>query len=666
MHYGNSTETCRDGAQRARTLSRPALYAPEVNAALGERAKAWHGSPRFRIAGRRRLPEVVGNAKTAGGGLWGASAYPQFHKIVRNFLMADQGSTPAQGNVPGQQRLQIQDTRMAQHANGGWGPAGGTNQHAGPSDAWPVSQLAIGVRPAAVAMRAEARYAQPATTLTQMGGDQYAREISASTTRGYAGTAAEPQLPSVAGRGGLLDTRRWMEHPHQNPWLRRVEEEDRRSWNEAQARWPQEQPMNTETRGAGGQALRSEYRNGKQRSNVNANVPTTSRWSGGENMEQTQKSVVFMPPKVLITPPPLMDEKPRSDSGSTFIEYDRARYLAEAHVLKVTLKPQTGFPETHPRDPYDLTKYFMPNTVEQWEKVNKDLRCILEVYGYVDYRSKEAVDNIVETLKDRIGRITGEYTATFYIADGARWNSGSDVDPPTAILLENLSSRAIAILVHHRVWSTTGVTFFVHKTPNEIPKYLMGFGGITNTNLDVTRAEIRRFFYDDRITQYLDQALYGDGVPLDAVLKVRTSIIENLRIIVRPGDGPTNLGVSYAANVYSDPPPTETAVRWIDLKNWICEMNFELPTNLAAYIRGPERCEGCHSADHNTPSCPFPSVPGWNGVLVTRWRWEAAEAQQYSNNGRGLAAGRGRGRGGRGESRGPANPNRPPRARGGP
>ncbi|KAL7279313.1 hypothetical protein ACG7TL_007154 [Trametes sanguinea] len=55
MHYGNSTETCRDGARRARTLSRPALYAPEVNAALGERAKAWHGSPRSRVAGNRCL-----------------------------------------------------------------------------------------------------------------------------------------------------------------------------------------------------------------------------------------------------------------------------------------------------------------------------------------------------------------------------------------------------------------------------------------------------------------------------------------------------------------------------------------------------------------------------------------------------------------------------------
>ncbi|KAL7277218.1 hypothetical protein ACG7TL_009068 [Trametes sanguinea] len=55
MHYGNSTETCRDGAQRARTLSRPALYAPEVNAALSERATAWHGSPRSRVAGNRCL-----------------------------------------------------------------------------------------------------------------------------------------------------------------------------------------------------------------------------------------------------------------------------------------------------------------------------------------------------------------------------------------------------------------------------------------------------------------------------------------------------------------------------------------------------------------------------------------------------------------------------------
>ncbi|KAL7284478.1 LOW QUALITY PROTEIN: hypothetical protein ACG7TL_001769 [Trametes sanguinea] len=49
--YRNNAETCRDGAQHARTLSHPALYALEVNATPGERAKAWHGSPRSRIAG---------------------------------------------------------------------------------------------------------------------------------------------------------------------------------------------------------------------------------------------------------------------------------------------------------------------------------------------------------------------------------------------------------------------------------------------------------------------------------------------------------------------------------------------------------------------------------------------------------------------------------------
>ena len=54
-YYGNNAEPCRDGAQRARTLSRPALYAPEVSAALGERAKAWHGSPRCRTAGNSCL-----------------------------------------------------------------------------------------------------------------------------------------------------------------------------------------------------------------------------------------------------------------------------------------------------------------------------------------------------------------------------------------------------------------------------------------------------------------------------------------------------------------------------------------------------------------------------------------------------------------------------------
>ncbi|KAL7284473.1 hypothetical protein ACG7TL_001764 [Trametes sanguinea] len=81
MPYGNSAETCRDSAQRARTLSRSALYAPEVNAVLGKRAKAWHGSPRSRVfavvarAPRRLRAGLWGrNAKTAGGGLWGASS----------------------------------------------------------------------------------------------------------------------------------------------------------------------------------------------------------------------------------------------------------------------------------------------------------------------------------------------------------------------------------------------------------------------------------------------------------------------------------------------------------------------------------------------------------------------------------------------------------------
>ncbi|OSC98165.1 hypothetical protein PYCCODRAFT_1471232 [Trametes coccinea BRFM310] len=562
--------------------------------------------------------------------------YPEFHRIVKDFLMTNHGEMQPQ--APGSSQ-QLRGTPTL-HS--------GTS---GPSSRAAEQRTIAGARYPPT--ERDHFYAEPMRPVTSAGSERRAPSLTLA------------QRVPGAERGGLLDSRRWPEGPCSNPWLERLSAVDLQRVNATRELGAQKQPLYDDNRMIVDTPSRAGTRDGKHKTLGRAT-------SGGKHAEDgearpTSKPIFFLPPTVPDAQPQAFHNSTGSATATTFIEYDRARYLAEARVLKVTLKPQEGFPETHARDPYDLKRYFAQTTFERWEAIDEDLRCILEVYGYVDYRSKEAVDNVIETLQERVGRITGEHTATFYIADAVRWGGDGDFDPPTAILLENLSSRAIAILVHQRVWSTTGITFFVHKTAKPVPKYLLGFGGITSTNSSTTVAEIRSFFQDERIKQHLDQVLYSDGIPLDVIPVVRKKIIDNLRIIIRPGEGPAHLGMSYAANVYSDPPPTETADRWVELKARMCEMPFELPTNLAAYIRGPERCDGCHSADHRTPSCPFPSIPGWNGVLVTRRTWSSTEQRQHGgpNSSRGAGGGRGRGRGGRGDSRGASRPARLPRGGGG-
>ncbi|OSD06061.1 hypothetical protein PYCCODRAFT_1422985 [Trametes coccinea BRFM310] len=513
-------------------------------------------------------------------------AYPEFHQAISNFLRSDHR---AGANI-------VMDPTLAQQPAEGWRTA----EHP-----WPLRpehsanphdvQMAGTSRTGVVNARAETHMPLPHPQNLPARQDwmHAGREARALTgAEGQVAHGGDVQKPGAPGSGPLLDTRRWPEQAHKNPWLERMTAEERRA-----AKLNYEKTWSSGHRGEHGAASgmrsgwdsRGEARPGRQKA-----MDVDEGWTEAGTSTQPRLNsgtVFFLPPKTPAAQPNLQQRVDTTGGERTFIEYDRARYLTEARVLKVTLKPSGGFPELHSRDPYDLTRCFAPLTRERWEAVDKEYRCIVQVYGYVDYRSKEAVDRTVATLKDKIGRITGEHTAVFYIADNVRWGDDGEVDPPTAILVKNLSERAVTILVNQRVWSLVGFTFFVHKDPYVVPKFLLGFGGITNPNASVTKDEIRKLFEDDRIEQHLNQVLYSDGIPLDMIKAVRVMMIANLRIEIRPGVGASASGMTFAANVYSDPPPTETPDRWLDLKARICEMGFELPTNLAAYIRPPERME---------------------------------------------------------------------------
>ncbi|KAI9065660.1 hypothetical protein FKP32DRAFT_1674632 [Trametes sanguinea] len=479
--------------------------------------------------------------------------------------------------------------------------------------------------------------------------------------------APNPALASSKPDPGLMDTQRWSESAGLNPWLASLTAEEKASAVEPTLA---EVQVRSGRLSAGGRVVHSAVSVGKQAvrglsgwlnteqaatsASSSSPMPVASSSQNDPSSRPDERYVPSGMPRELPPPPSVKPASaPLSASGVNRAEYSRARYLQETQLLPVTLEPQGGFPHTHSRDPYDLTRNIPPTRYEQWVKGDPATRCIIEIYGFVDYANQDAVNNLIALLKDVIATITGETTAVFYIPHNPRPVDGDeDGEWGTALLVEGLSETAVSLLAAYRVWSTPGVTFFVHRHARHVPEFLVGFGGLTGTNEAATRDEIRDFFRTPSVKQHLTQILFADGVPLKYLDVVADKIIRNLRIDLVPGSASAGTNYGFAANVYSSPPPTWTPDRWQEWKACIVATDVELPSNPAAFIREPERCEGCHAADHTTPSCPFPSIPGWLGVLRTR----RSMGLKRGNGGRGGRGGggpnHGQGRGQRGLARG--------------
>ncbi|KAI9064309.1 hypothetical protein FKP32DRAFT_1603141 [Trametes sanguinea] len=393
-------------------------------------------------------------------------------------------------------------------------------------------------------------------------------------------------------------------------------------------------------------------------SGTGATYPNAAAASGPyapavQHQHQQMSNVFFLPPQTPTATQQPMLVAGGSMSTAQFVTYSRPRFLAETGIMKLTLRPKEGFPKKHTRGPYDMTRHYSPATYARWEREPEDRRFAIEIYGYLNFADLAEVRKALADLKEAITVITGENTVIFYIPDNFVANEDSEVrDDPSTILAYHLSPEATKLLVKYRVWSLRGtdLTFFAYKGVREVPEYLIGFGGLTEKNEAATREEVRSFFQLPQVWQHLVQVLHHDGVPLVLQQAVARKIIVSLQIKLVPSSAFVSYAPNFSANVYSAPPPTLSPDRWQEWQTRLYQTAFALQNNPAAYIRGPERCEGCHGADHTTPGCPFPSIPQWGGKLKTY----LTSATGGAGIGRGQPLGRGQrgGRGGGGGGRG--------------
>ncbi|KAH9858725.1 hypothetical protein C2E23DRAFT_855506 [Lenzites betulinus] len=270
-----------------------------------------------------------------------------------------------------------------------------------------------------------------------------------------------------------------------------------------------------------------------------------------------------------------------------------------------TPEPEGGFPAIHHAHPEGLIEDLAVSRIDEAWKQPEGAVLFVQVanMGLPDVPLRKPLhDEIYELIK----HVTGE-TDFVPIAPQAEWTQAPKrAGAPKTWTILGLRKPTVADLVKKRVLSCVWVTLFFYDRRLVIPRYLFTLGGYTTNHENDIVLSIRGAFLDEPIFSSLADLVQSHPglqhlAPHEAAQRIAASVEVRIDQL---GNG------NMQAAVFCDS-PTGCGESWKIWRANLMKMPFHSRYNPTAMARRIELCAGCHSADHVTHKCPFPSIQGW-------------------------------------------------------
>lgn len=197
------------------------------------------------------------------------------------------------------------------------------------------------------------------------------------------------------------------------------------------------------------------------------------------------------------------------------------------------------------------------------------------------------------------------------------------------------------VILAWRVWSSPDITFKVLPfQPNMTPSLILCIGGLTSPDIEAAKIAVRTAWSQPKNEMCLvdlvrtnDAAFKGAGrnVTRAAIAEMINSVSVDFVDIKEARGIP-----SPCFNIFITS-PMECMVTWTHLKALLFSLSYPTLLTGTGHPKSLFSCQICHSFGHPRGLCPFPLIPGWNGLKC-----------KMMQNGAGRGRGYGRGRGFRG------------------
>ncbi|KAI0360656.1 hypothetical protein OH77DRAFT_1586231 [Trametes cingulata] len=270
------------------------------------------------------------------------------------------------------------------------------------------------------------------------------------------------------------------------------------------------------------------------------------------------------------------------------------------------------FPAVHTRAPTDRMRGIPQEALDEFLRLPRGSRMVLEVYGKAQVDRAEAT-KITRDIEHVIRTVTK--LDVFGLTPPPKPAPGTpQEEAPTAWLLTGITPRATRILANRHGWATRDVAFFAYDQPEPIPTYLFALEGFNQSNADMAAAIVREEFkreptYNATKSLVTANVSLNKGDPKTATNALLDTIRVQLRYSGTDPDAPA-LG-----HVYMDS-PTLSVDQWTKWRQNILDKGFSDSFYAYDLHKTNIRCARCHAADHMTDQCQYMHLGDWHGVYT--------------------------------------------------
>ncbi len=175
--------------------------------------------------------------------------------------------------------------------------------------------------------------------------------------------------------------------------------------------------------------------------------------------------------------------------------------------------------------------------------------------------------------------------------------------------VRGLTMEGAAALTAIRVASSQGVSIITFPRRLGIPGWICGLVGFLRPNVKVIAAAVREVLEEPTMLEWITR-MTKECRSLRAIPCGQRAayIISTLEIrIAELGKG------DFMANVHIESPTDDMA----EFRTWVAHLRgleYNNFLNGAGTARAIYYCGGCRGVDHDTMSCPFPEMRGWQGT----------------------------------------------------
>ncbi|KAI0664062.1 hypothetical protein C8Q70DRAFT_1049583 [Cubamyces menziesii] len=280
--------------------------------------------------------------------------------------------------------------------------------------------------------------------------------------------------------------------------------------------------------------------------------------------------------------------------------------------IPIARAPLNGFPPRQMLDPADYLRGVSDSAKTKYLNEKPEKRVVLQVPGQL---TNEEVEKEIEALNFAMAVIGSENE---FEINGPRIFGPriEGIDYPMTFLATGLSEDLARVLVELRAWSTPWTSFFVERTHETVPNFILRLSGFNHNYDNSIEADIFQMMLSPPLLGKLAKAISKNAYVGPEEMQDARDFIEN-KVEIRT-TGAKGSREKVTASIYTTEPPSEIMYKW---RPWKAEMRahpYKFDWNAPASVDEDEHCKECQGVDHDDTACKYPDIPGWNALGFKR------------------------------------------------